>query len=186
MPEPFGGSLRRMGRSKDETRLATSVAVKAARWLRGGVDEKGAATPLSVRELVAMEPVRANGIAKNRVEEIEQMTVDARPYEIATIGQALGIDMELLIALRSGDAAPARAVQTSEMLSEIAAQLTQIAGSLARRADATTEPAPAARRLPPVPGDELVRPPSGDQTTTPRRRRGGPRRAVDETKGARG
>jgi transcriptional regulator with XRE-family HTH domain len=66
-----------------------SRRLKAARWLAGGLDEKGKPKPLSVKELAALRPLPENGISANRLEEIEQMKITAPPMELEKIAQAL-------------------------------------------------------------------------------------------------
>lgn len=89
----------------DWDRLATSLALKAGRWLVGAVDEKGRPAALTVEALLARSPLQENRITKNRLEDIEQMNVDARPMERALISQALGVDLDALRDLRPPDSA---------------------------------------------------------------------------------
>lgn len=68
-----------------------SRRLKAARWLVGGEDARGKPTALSVEDLAAREPLPANRITSNRLEEIEQLKADARPMELDKIAEALGL-----------------------------------------------------------------------------------------------
>lgn len=72
-------------------RADVSRRLKAARWLAGGIDEKGRVTSLTVEALAQLAPLPENGISQNRLEEIEQQKVDARPMELEKIARALGV-----------------------------------------------------------------------------------------------
>jgi transcriptional regulator with XRE-family HTH domain len=72
-------------------RLTISLRLKAARHLHGRVDDKGKVIPMPVGEVADLPDVRDNGISKNRLEEIEQMKIDARPMELERIALALGM-----------------------------------------------------------------------------------------------
>lgn len=65
--------------------------MKAARYLRGGLNGKGKPTPMSVAELIALPKLAENKVAQNRVEDIEQMKVEARPIELDLISDALDL-----------------------------------------------------------------------------------------------
>jgi transcriptional regulator with XRE-family HTH domain len=90
----FSGTTRDYGSrmsTSDPRRVDVSKRLKAARQLAGYVDERGKVVPLPVGELVLIPDIAQNGISKNRVEEIEQMKVDARPMELKTIALALSL-----------------------------------------------------------------------------------------------
>jgi transcriptional regulator with XRE-family HTH domain len=72
-------------------RPEVSRRLKAARWLRGGLDEKGRPAPLSPEELAQREPLKRNGITANAISEIERMVKDARPMELREITVALDL-----------------------------------------------------------------------------------------------
>lgn len=82
-------------------RALISLRLKAARWLAGTVQEapakragdepKRTVNTLRVEELAKRRPLQDNGITKNRLEEIEQLKVDARPMELDAIAAALGL-----------------------------------------------------------------------------------------------
>lgn len=77
----------------DERQVQAEVSrrLKAARWLAGGIDEKGRPAPLSPQELAAREPLVRNGITANAIMEIEQLIRRPRPMELRTIAEALGL-----------------------------------------------------------------------------------------------
>lgn len=79
----------------DDARLAVALRLKAARWLAGGraADGRhsGKAIALSTRQLADLPLLRENGITRNRLEDFEQMTTDAKPMELEKIEQALGL-----------------------------------------------------------------------------------------------
>lgn len=66
-----------------------SRRLKAARYLAGNGSDK--AIPLSAQALAELPVLKENRITKSRIEEIEQMRVDARPIELHTIATALGL-----------------------------------------------------------------------------------------------
>ena len=68
-----------------------SRRLKAARWLAGGVDDRGRPVPLSPQELAEREPLRRNRITANAIMEIEQLKKQARPMELREIARALGL-----------------------------------------------------------------------------------------------
>lgn len=70
-------------------RAEISRRLKAARWLRGGLDEKGRPAPLSPEDLADHEPLRRNGITANAISEIERMVKSARPMELRELCEAL-------------------------------------------------------------------------------------------------
>ena len=80
-------------------RLSVSLALKAARYLAGGLDDKGRPAAVSTAQLAQREPLVENGITKNRLEEFEQLKASARPMELQQISRGLGGDLEPLIAL---------------------------------------------------------------------------------------
>lgn len=86
-----------------------SRRLKAARWLAGGVDEKGKPKELKVAELAQIPPLPENGITANRIEEIEQLKVRGggpRPMELEKIARALGLPGDWFAApdpVRRGD-----------------------------------------------------------------------------------
>lgn len=67
-----------------------SLRLKSARYLRGRVIE-GRAVALSPAELAEADALKVNGITKSRIEEIEQMRVDAREMELEKIALALSL-----------------------------------------------------------------------------------------------
>lgn len=113
-----------MGRAEISRRL------KAARWLRGGVDEKGRTTPLSPEALAQLEPLRRNGISANAVAEIERMVKDARPMELREIREALDLPEDWFD-------------EPSGIESGILARLDAIEATLSRRGADAWRPAPA-------------------------------------------
>ena len=73
-------------------RLTVSLRLKAARHLAGRMsDKRKEAIPLPVADLAAHPLLVENGISRNRLEEIEQMRVDARPMELDQIALALNV-----------------------------------------------------------------------------------------------
>lgn len=83
------------GRSVSTTplpdRLHVSLRLKAARFLRGGADERGRAIAMTTKALAAHPALKANDISSNRLEEFEQLKTDARPMELAVLVQALDL-----------------------------------------------------------------------------------------------
>jgi hypothetical protein len=71
-----------------ERRARVSARLKAARQL-GGQPVGTRVVPLPVPELARFPTLVENGVTKNRLEDIEQMKVDARPYELREISTAL-------------------------------------------------------------------------------------------------
>jgi hypothetical protein len=87
MIRDYGGS-----RMADiERRIEISKRLKAARHLAGYLDEKERVRPLAVEELVQLPSMVRNGITRNRIEDIEQLKVDARPMELAAVAAALSL-----------------------------------------------------------------------------------------------
>lgn len=72
-------------------RAEVSRRLKAARWLAGGTNEKGLVAPLETRDLAQRPQLAENRISANRLEEIEQLKVDARPMELDKIAEAMGL-----------------------------------------------------------------------------------------------
>jgi hypothetical protein len=72
-------------------RAETSRRLKAARWLRGGFNEKGQTSPLPTDELAAIPVLELNKISQNRLEEIERMKIDARTFDREKLEEALGL-----------------------------------------------------------------------------------------------
>lgn len=72
-------------------RPEVSRRLKAARWLAGSLNDKGQVAPLEVRELAQRDQLKENRISSNRLEEIEQLRVDARPMELDKIAEAMGL-----------------------------------------------------------------------------------------------
>lgn len=105
------------GMETPDRKLQVSLRLKAARWLAGARNSKGAAAPMSIEKLAATPDLHENGITKNRLEDIEQMKVDARPMELERIGQALGVNLDDL------KRAPAVSDAAAEMLSQVLGQL---------------------------------------------------------------
>lgn len=75
--------------TKDEI----SRRLKAARWLRGGVDEKGKVQALKTSTLAEHPSLAENGISKNRLEDIEQQRLEPGPrkWELEKLEEALGL-----------------------------------------------------------------------------------------------
>lgn len=120
-PEWFGnvkGESENLGRDPSYAaavdRLAVSLRLKAARHLAGGTNDRGQAVPLPVADLVAREPAKTNGITKSRVEEIEQMRVEARPMELDALAEALGVAPSFLTG-DQGDDRATRALAIAEL-----------------------------------------------------------------------
>jgi hypothetical protein len=108
-----------------------SRRLKAARWLRGGTDEKGRPAPLAPEDLAMMEPLRRNGISANAITEIERMVKDARPMELREIRDALDLPTPWFDApitererLRSIEA---KVDQTLALLQQLVGILTRLA-----------------------------------------------------------
>lgn len=90
-----------------DARLRAALAIKAARYLAGGrvatkTQEK--AGPVTTGELSDRTGETGNQIAKDRIEALEQIerkkpSPAARPWELATIAEALGGRKALLQAL---------------------------------------------------------------------------------------
>lgn len=74
-----------------QRRLEVSNRLKAARQLAGYLGETGKPTPLPVDALIQLPELTENGITKNRIEDIEQLQVDARPMELQLIARALSL-----------------------------------------------------------------------------------------------
>lgn len=72
-------------------RAEISRRLKAARWLAGGVDDRGRPTPVSPEDLALREPLQRNGITANAISEIERLIKDARPMELREIAAALDL-----------------------------------------------------------------------------------------------
>jgi transcriptional regulator with XRE-family HTH domain len=72
----------------DPHRIQVSLRLKAARYLAGRAGSQGV-VPLPVSELAEHSLLRDNRITRNRIEEIEQMKVTARPLELDALARAL-------------------------------------------------------------------------------------------------
>jgi hypothetical protein len=72
----------------DRHRIQVSLRLKAARYLAGRAGSQGV-VPLPVSELAEHPLLRDNRITRNRIEEIEQMKVTARPLELDALARAL-------------------------------------------------------------------------------------------------
>lgn len=85
-----------------DTRLQVSLRLKAARYLAGSRAtegrQAGSAIPLGTAELAQQPVLVENKIAKGRIEEIEQMKVDARPMELEKLAEALGVSHDFLLS----------------------------------------------------------------------------------------
>lgn len=79
-------------------RAAVSLRLKAGRHLAGRVDDKGRAIPLPVAELAERDVLRENGISRNRLEEFEQMRLDARPMELEKVAAALDLPSDWFVS----------------------------------------------------------------------------------------
>lgn len=62
--------------------------------LAGNLDEKGRVQALPVAALVEFDVIAKNRISQNRIEDIEQLKVDARPMELQTIAAALSLPFD--------------------------------------------------------------------------------------------
>lgn len=86
--------------AEPDLRLQVSLRLKAARMLAGHRAtegrQSGSAIALTTAELAASPLVKANGIKRNRIEEIEQMKADARPMELAVLAEALKVPRSFL------------------------------------------------------------------------------------------
>jgi hypothetical protein len=79
-------------------RAEISARVKAGRWLASRrKDAKGKPIVLSVQEMVRRKPLAGN-MTVNRIHEIEQAKVDARPMELEKIADALKLPHEWFTA----------------------------------------------------------------------------------------
>lgn len=90
-----------MREADTQKRLRTSLRLKAARYLAGGLSEDGKdgkrrAVPMPVDVLAQHETLVVNGITRNRLLEIEQLVTDARPMELERIAEALGVPAAFL------------------------------------------------------------------------------------------
>ena len=74
----------------DPYRIQVSLRLKAARYLAGRAGSQGV-MPLPVPELAEHPLLRDNRITRNRIEEIEQMKVTARPLELDALARALDL-----------------------------------------------------------------------------------------------
>lgn len=69
-----------------------SRRLKAARWLAGTArNERGQVLPAAPAELAADPALRADRITANRIRDLEQERVDARPGELEALAAALGV-----------------------------------------------------------------------------------------------
>lgn len=69
-----------------------SRRLKAARWLRGGVNDKGQPIPLTTTDLAAHPALSENGIGANALNEIEQLRrPNIAPMHFEKIAEALGL-----------------------------------------------------------------------------------------------
>jgi transcriptional regulator with XRE-family HTH domain len=75
-----------------------SRRLKAARWLAGGRNENGQVSPLSPEDLAKRDLLAVNGISANRIYEIEQERITARPMELEKIAVALGVSADWFLA----------------------------------------------------------------------------------------
>lgn len=66
-----------------------SRRLKAARWLRGGVDSNGKPGALSRAELARHPVLVGNRITENRLHEIEQIKTTVRIVELIALEEAL-------------------------------------------------------------------------------------------------
>lgn len=85
---------------QEDTRLQVSLRIKAARHLRGARKSEGkreGAVALSTAELARHPVLVSNSIARTRIEDIEQMKVDARPMELEKLAEALEVPAGFLI-----------------------------------------------------------------------------------------
>lgn len=80
-----------MDEAERTERVRVSLRLKAGRHLAGGVGEDGKPAALTVAELAEQPDLVANGITRNRLEEIEQIKTSARPMELERIAVALGL-----------------------------------------------------------------------------------------------
>lgn len=99
-------------------RAEISRRLKAARWLAGGVDEKGRPLPLSPEDLAQREQLKRNGITANAISEIERLVKDARPMELREISDALGLSRAWFTADEPAAESPQLA-RIEEMLSQL-------------------------------------------------------------------
>lgn len=76
--------------TEDERRLQISLRLKAARFLAGHQVGKRA-TAMSGETLASLDPLVDEGITRNRLEEIEQMTTSARRADLDAISKALAL-----------------------------------------------------------------------------------------------
>ena len=97
-------------------RAETSRRLKAARWLAGGVDAKGKPDELKREDLALRSPLPENGITANRLHEIEQMKIAARPMELDRIAEALGLPHEWFTSATLPVASAEAVRQSAEML----------------------------------------------------------------------
>jgi hypothetical protein len=117
-----------------------SARLKAARWLNGGLDEKGKPKALSVGDLSQRRPLKENDLSQNRIEEIEQLKAEARPMEVDQLAIALGVPAawftaedwrSLISAGAAADASPEVAqlrAERSELLTTISRVRTELEG----------------------------------------------------------
>lgn len=76
------------------SKAETSARLKAGRWLASTKrDKKGKPIVLSVQALVRRKPLAGN-VTVNRIHDIEQAKVTARPMELEKIADALALPHE--------------------------------------------------------------------------------------------
>jgi hypothetical protein len=105
----------------DRHRIQVSLRLKAARYLAGRAGSQGV-VPLPVSELAEHPLLRDNRITRNRIEEIEQMKVTARPLELDALARALELPRDwfseaqdrLPIPDESGHGLPARPTEEND------------------------------------------------------------------------
>lgn len=109
-------------------RAEVSRRLKAARWLAGGLDDKGRPVPLSPDELAAREPLVSNGISANAIAEIERMYKDARPMELRELAEALGMAPWWFLDVPIAERVPATQRSVTDLLEALVSQSAQVEG----------------------------------------------------------
>jgi len=89
----------------DPRRIQVSLRLKAARYLAGRAGNQGV-VPIPVPELAEHPLLRDNRITRNRIEEIEQMKVTARPLELDALARALDLPPEWFSDVRARPPTP--------------------------------------------------------------------------------
>lgn len=128
-----------------------SRRLKAARWLAGGLDEKGRPAPLSPEALAQREPLRRNRITANRISEFERLVSEAREMELAVIAEALGIPVSFFTVADDRVAAQLRRVEAE--VSELRVGLQGLATATLRNTRELEELRETGRREEPGGGD---------------------------------